>query len=467
MRTTTPARPKGLARATAPVRPLTTALLAAALTATALTACGAPGGDPDTVRVVYQRSTDNKYRILDDYLAGVKRRFEREHPGRKMELVPVQAAQDDYAVKVQQMMRSPRTAPDLVREDTSLIDSDVASGYLRPLDDKLAGWQDWKRYLPAARALVTAEDGRTYGVPDGTDTRGLWFNREIFARAGLPADWQPRTWDDVLAAARAVRDRVPGVIPFHLYTGRGPGEAAAMQGFEMLLYGTGRDPLYDPARKKWLTGRQGFVDALEFVRTVYAEKLGPDPADALDPNVSTRVTAEWLPKGKLAIALDGNWLGKNWQPGGSRPWPAWSRVLGRAAFPTQHGAAPGRVSLSGGWAWAVAARSRKADLAWQVVETLQTRSNALDWTVRDGQIAVRDDVAADARYRTYVPGIDFFTGLVAVTRHRPALPVYPQVSSALQEAMEEVATGDATPARAARDYDEELRSVADTAGAGR
>ncbi|WP_171166345.1 extracellular solute-binding protein [Streptomyces sp. I05A-00742] len=442
-------------------------LLVAAL-AGPLTACGsAANGDPDTVRIVYQRSTDNKYRIMDDYLAVVKRQFEREHPGKKLELVPVQAAENDYAAKVQQMMRSPRTAPDLVREDTALINSDVTSGYLRPLDDKLAGWKDWDRYLPAAKALVRGADGSTYGVPDGTDTRGLWFNKEIFAKAGLPADWRPRTWEDVLEAARAVKRKVPGVIPFHLYTGKGPGEAASMQGFEMLLYGTGKDPLYDPAREKWLTGGRGFVDSLEFVRTVYDEKLGPDPSDALDPNVSTRVTAEWLPSGRLAIALDGSWLGKNWQPNGSRPWPRWSQVMGRAAFPTQHGAAPGRVSLSGGWSWAIAARSGKADLAWQAIETLQTRANALDWTVRDGQVAVRDDVAADERYRTYVPGIDFFTDLVRITRHRPALPVYPEVSAAIQEAMEAVATGDATAAAAARDYDDELKSIADTAGARR
>ncbi|WP_338399809.1 extracellular solute-binding protein [Streptomyces caatingaensis] len=415
---------------------------------------------------MYQRSTDNKYRIMDDYLAGVKAEFERAHPGKRLRLMPVQAGESDYAVKVQQMMRSPRTAPDLVREDSAVLDSDVASGYLRPLDDKLAGWADWARYLPAAKEPVRAEDGRTYGVPDGTDTRGLWFNKELFARAGLPTDWRPRSWRDVLDTARTLKRRLPGVIPFHLYTGKGPGEATSMQGFEMLLYGTGRDPLYDPGRKKWLTGSRGFRDALEFVRTVYAEELGPEPADALDPAVSTRVSTDWLPSGRLAIALDGNWLPKVWERNGARPWPGWERVMGRAAFPTRDGAAPGRVSLSGGWTWAISARSRKADLAWQVIETLQSRRNALEWTVRDGQIAVRDDVAADPAYRSYVPGIAFFTALVPYTRHRPALPVYPQVSGAIQEATEAVATGDASVAGAARDYDEALRSFADTAAEG-
>ncbi|MEU4210816.1 extracellular solute-binding protein [Streptomyces sp. NPDC026206] len=450
------------------MRPTTPVLLVATLTtalATAsLTACGGSGSDPDTVRIAYQRSTDNKVRIMDDHLAVIKKQFEREHQGKKLELVPVQASQDDYYAKIQQMMRSAKTAPDVVREDTFLINSDIKSGYLRPLDDKLAGWKAWDRFERAAKASVKAEDGKTYGVPDGTDTRGLWFNKQVFARAGLPADWRPHTWKDVLDAARTIKGKVPGVIPLNVYTGKGPGEAATMQGFEMLLYGTGADPLYQPAAKKWVAGSRGFKDSLDFVRTVYAEKLGPDPSDALDPNVSTLVATEWLPAGKLAIALDGSWLGKNWLPSGARPWPEWTNVMGRTAFPTQDGGAPGRVSLSGGWTWAISAKSGKADLAWQVIETLQTTANAIDWTVRDAQIAVRDDVAAAPKYRASMPGIEFFTSLVEITHYRPALPVYPQVSHAIQEAMESVTTGDADATQAARRYDDRLKSIAGASG---
>ncbi|MCC3778685.1 extracellular solute-binding protein [Streptomyces sp. UNOB3_S3] len=426
-----------------------------------MVSCGSGSGDddPDTIKVAYQRSTDNKVRIMDDYLAVVKKRFEQENPGKKLRLLPIQASQEDYYTKIQQMMRSAKTSPDVVREDTFLINSDITSGYLRPLDDKLAGWKDWGRFVPAAKASARGADGKTYGVPDGTDTRALWFNKEIFAKAGLPADWRPRTWNDVLDAARAVKRAVPGVIPLNVYTGKGAGEAATMQGFEMLLYGTGPDPLYVPAEKKWVAGSKGFRDALDFVRTVYAEKLGPEPSDALDPNISTHVATEWLPAGKLAIDLDGNWLGKYWIDSGAKPWPRWTAVMGRAAFPTQDGRDPGRVSLSGGWTWSIGAKSTKADLAWRAIAFMQTPDNATEWTVRDGQIAVRDDVAASTKYRASMPGIGFFTDLVKDTHWRPALPVYPRVSNAIQEAMESVTTGDADAAKAARAYDERLRSI--------
>ncbi|MFF1477339.1 ABC transporter substrate-binding protein [Streptomyces sp. NPDC058301] len=438
-------------------------VLATALAAGSLAACGGSGGDSATVKIAYNRSTDNKVRFKDDFLQSVKEQFEKDHPGKKVKLVPIQAPDNDYATKVQQMMRSAKTAPDLVYEDTFRINSDIKAGYLRPLDDQLAKWDAWSRFVPTAKAAARAEDGSTYGVPDGTDTRGLWFNKQLFAKAGLPVDWQPRTWADVLEAARTIKKKVPGVIPISVLTGKALGEAAVMQGFEMLLYGTGDNPLYDPAAKKWVTGSQGFKDALDFVRTVYGEKLGPDVSDALDPNVNTRVATEWLPEGKLAIALDGSWLGQFWGAKGAKEWPRWPAVLGQAAMPTQNGQAPGRVSLSGGWTWAIPRKAGNPELAWEFLQQMQTPANAVKWDVVDAQIAVRDDVAKDPAYLKSMPGIDFFTGLVKDTHYRPALPVYPQVSSAIGEAMEAVTTGDSSPEKAARAYDEQLRTITEGA----
>ncbi|WP_274913200.1 extracellular solute-binding protein [Streptomyces sp. WZ-12] len=447
-------------RSTAPPGKVPLLFAAAALAAGTLTGCGSSGGDPNTVTVAFIKDTNAKVTVRDDYLALVVRQFEKANPGKKVKLIPIQASENDYYTKIQQMMRSPKTAPDVVYEDTFLISSDIKAGLLRPLDEHLNSWADWRQFVPTARAAARGQDGRTYGVPDGTDTRGLWFNRTVFARAGLPADWHPRTWDEVLAAARAIKRKVPGVIPLNVFTGRGAGEAAVMQGFEMLLYGTGRDPLYDPGAKKWVVGSRGFTDSLRFLDTVYKEKLGPDVSDALSPNIQTNVAAELLPQQKLAIDLDGSWLGQQWQrTGGGNPWPQWSRTLGQAPFPTRSGAPPGRVSLAGGWAWSVPARALRPELGWKVIETLQSRANALDWCVRGAQIAVRRDVAADARYRTAVPGIGFFTKLVEVSRYRPALPEYPQVAAAIGEATESVTAGDATPAQAAARYDRTVRSL--------
>ncbi|WP_266389867.1 extracellular solute-binding protein [Streptomyces canus] len=445
-----------------PVRPTAVlpSLLATALAASVLTACGGSGSDPDTVKVSFKQSTDNSIHVMDDYLADIKKQFEKANPGKKVELVPIKAPDSEYYTKLQQMLRSAKTAPDLVYEDTFLINSDITSGYLKPLDAYLAKWPDWNRFIDTAKAAAKAEDGKTYGVPDGTDTRGLWYDKGVFAKAGLPADWQPKTWDEVLDAARTIKRRVPDVTPLNVYTGKPAGEAAAMQGFEMLLYGT-EDRLYDDAAKKWIAGSQGFEDALSFVETVYREKLGPDVSTALDPNIQTIVRGDLLPKGKLGINLDGSWLPQDWLPGSGHEWPEWSRKLGLAYMPTQHGQAPGKVSMSGGWTWAVPAKAANPDLAFDFIRTMQTKANAQKWYVANSGISVREDVAADPAYAKAQPGIKFFTDLVASTHYRPAYPAYPKVSTAIQEAMEGVTTGDTSVEEAARNYDDSLKEATD------
>ncbi|MDQ8702026.1 extracellular solute-binding protein [Streptomyces sp. LHD-70] len=443
-------------------RPSAPVLLTAAavFAAATLTACG--GGaesDPDVVKVSYKQSTDNQIRVMDKYLGEMKKQFEKAHPGKKVKLVPIKAPDSEYYTKLQQMLRSPKTAPDLVYEDTFLINSDITSGYLKPLDPYLKKWKDWDQFVDTAKAAAKGEDGKTYGVPDGTDTRGLWFSKDIFKKAGLPEDWQPKNWAEILDAARTIKKKVPGVIPLNVYTGKPAGEMATMQGFEMLLYGTGEDPLYDQDAKKWIAGGKGFKDSLEFVETVYKEKLGPEVSDALDPNIGTRARGELMPEGKLAINLDGSWLPQDWQAGAGHEWPEWSKELGLAHMPTQHGQAPGKVSMSGGWTWAVPSKAANPDLAFEFIETMQTKANAQKWYVANSGIAVREDVAADPAYVKAQPGIKFFTDLVEYTHYRPAYPAYPKVSTAIQEAMEGVTTGDASVAEAAKGYDEELDSV--------
>ncbi|MGW2571863.1 extracellular solute-binding protein [Streptomyces sp. NPDC001537] len=445
--------------------PLLPVLLTTALAATTLTACGnGSGSSPDTLKVSFKQSTDNSIKVMDGYLADIKKQFEKKYPGKKVELVPIKAPDSEYYTKLQQMLRSPRTAPDLVYEDTFLINSDITSGYLKPLDPYLDKWPDWKQFIGTAKTAARAEDGKTYGVPDGTDTRGLWFDKGIFKKAGLPANWQPRTWDDVLGAARAIKKKVSGVTPLNVYTGKPAGEAATMQTFEMLLYGTGdgtTDPLYDKSTKKWIAGSQGFKDALRFVETAYKEKLGPDVSDALDPNIQTIVAGELLPKGKLGIALDGSWLPQAWLKGSGHEWPQWSSELGLAYMPTQHGQAPGKVSMSGGWTWAIPAKAGNPDLAFDFIRTMQTKANAEKWYIANSGISVRNDVARDPSYTSAQPGIRFFTDLVASTHYRPAYPAYPKVSTAIQEAMEGVTTGDLSVDKAASGYDDALKDATD------
>jgi len=425
-----------------------------------LSGCGSSSDDAEatgdvTLSVAYQKTAS--FFQMDDLMKTAKAEYEAANEGVTVELMPIEAEQDQYFTRLALMNGSPETAPDVIYEDTFQIRSDAAAGFLQPIDEYVAQWDEWDQYLDTAKEAGVGDDGKVYGVSTGTDTRGLIYHKDVFEAAGLPTDWQPETWDDVLEAARTIKQDVPDVTPLALYTGQAQGEATSMQGFEMLLYGTG-DELYDAEEQKWVTGSDGFVDALEFYDTVYSEELGLPMAMALDAAVGGRVANEMLPQGEVGIALDGSWVPGGWLAG-DNPWPEWEDKIGFAAMPTQDGQEPGAVSMSGGWTLAVGAASEHPAEAFDFIATALNRENATTYYQENSQIAVRGDVAEDPEYLDYNPSFDFFSSLVEYTHFRPATPDYAQISANIPVATEAVATGSATPKEAAAAYDAALVQI--------
>ena len=403
-------------------------------------ACGGGADDEHKLKVVYQRYGEDVR--VEAHMKRTKEALERSYPDVEVELIPVVAPDNEYLSKVQLMQRSPATAPDVLYEDSFNINADVDAGYLAPLDEFLAKWPDWQQFVQVARESARAVDGKTYGVPMATDTRGLWFNRQVFARAGLPENWQPKNWADIIAAARAIKEKVPGVIPFAMPAGRPQGEAVAMQSVEMLLYGTRTATLYDEAQQKWVAPSQGMADVLGFVNDIFGGGLGPSPAQVADPRFGDRGVEELTKQGRVGIRLDGSWLPAHWGPGGKAEWPEWARTMTPAAMPTQFGQAPGRVSLSGGWTLAIGARSKKKDDAFRFITTALDRDGALALAVGAGQLPVRRDIAREEpRLVERNPTVAFWTGLIDITHYRPTLTIYPRVSQELQIAMDQVVNG--------------------------
>lgn len=431
------------------------ALTLTSLVGVAAAGCGSSGGanHGKVVTVAYQDYSGQDQ--FGQLMNRVVPTFEKEHPGWKVQLEPINAPENDYYTKLDLMNRSPSTQPDVLVEDTFLINSDADAHYLAPLDSYVKSWPDWKYYYPAAKSAVAATDGHVYGVPMDTDARGLWYNKQDFAKAGLPVPWHPKTWADVLAAARALKAKVPGVTPLEVFSGTPAGEATTMQGFEMLLYGTG-ETLYNHSSNKWVSPSTGFTSALNFIKTVYSSGLGPTPQQELNPNIQDEVTEQWLPENKLAIDLDGSWLPQTWIPGGPRVWPQWSKALGWTPMPTENGQGSDITTMSGGWALSVGADSTHKQMAWDLVSLAMNTQNATYYTKITSDLAVRTDVAAQSSYLDQQPDTPFWTGLIKYTNYRPAYAVYPNLSNDIQQATEEVMTGQQSPQQAASSYGQAL-----------
>lgn len=431
--------------------------VATVLPLTALAGCGGRNTDPGTIRIAFQQFGSGT--IKEEWITTAAEEFSVEHPELTVELVPIVASEGDYFTKNELLMSSPRTSPDLVYEDSFILLSDVGAGYLQPITDLAEGFEHWDDIAEASKVAVTGEDGEVYGIPITTDTRAIWFHQEVFAEAGLPADWQPTSWQDILDAARAIRDSDSEATPFFMFAGTPQGEKASMQGFEMLLYGTASEGwLYDRETKKWIIGSQGFIDSLAFLQTVFEEELTLPPAQLLDPNIAESIYTTLLPEKKLGMLVDGSWISQNWTETGPRPWPEWPEVVSLADMPTQDGDGAGTVTLAGGWGLSIPQHVTDREIAFTFLEKLVSTETLVNYAIADNHITVREDVAADERYQGYSPAVEYFTSILETAYYRPALPAYPEVSSAIQEAMEAVMTG-ASPESAAAAYDATVTDI--------
>lgn len=437
------------------------AIVTGAAAALVLGGCAADGGGESgdkTVTVVYSKT--DSFTVLDTLMNTVKKEFETSHEGVTVDLQPITATDDDYKTRLQLSLGSADTAPDVFYEDTFNVRSDVEAGYLLNLDDHLADWSDWDQFDENGRKAGQGEDGSTYALPLGTDTRVIWYNKNVLEKAGISDPWQPETWADILDAAAKIKSADSDAVPFNMYAGTGTGEGTVMQSFYELLYGTGDGSgLYDDASGKWIVGSQGFIDSLDFLKTLYDEGYAVSADKALDPNVWQAVFGDMFPKDTLGATVEGSYTPSFWAESGAYPWPDYADVMGVALFPTQNGEDPGGVSMSGGWTLAASAQTDVPDLAFEFMTTALNKENALWYAINNAQIAVRKDVAAESSYLAANPFVEAVSKAVSVTHFRPANSDYPQISVAAQEATEAVITGQATPEEAAAAYDDKVRQI--------
>jgi sn-glycerol 3-phosphate transport system substrate-binding protein len=64
---------------------------------------------------------------------------------------------------------------------------------------------DPKVYIPAVRGYYSLADGRMASMPFNSSTAVMWYNKDAFRKAGLDPDKAPATWQEVRAAAEAIK----------------------------------------------------------------------------------------------------------------------------------------------------------------------------------------------------------------------------------------------------------------------
>jgi hypothetical protein len=283
-------------------------------------------------------------------------------------------------------------------ELTILVNAEFsAAGYLEPMSevvgDQVDDWEEGWDLIPESVQGSLELEGEPYGIPFGTDGRVLFFNKKLFEQAGLPQDWQPESWDDIIETARTLKEELPNVTPLQLNAGISMGEATTLQGFVPILNGTSR-AMYDEESGQWLGDTPELRSTFEFFNTIYSEELG----DA-----------------QLQQRADGR----------DRSFQQFAQE---------------RIAILA-----------ESDYFWRDVVSPGSEEAILDFVERESRITAREDVneqmLGEDQMLQYISEEVF-----PITWYRPGFEEYPQISIAVTEALEGLVAGNFDVEQAAAEY---------------
>jgi multiple sugar transport system substrate-binding protein len=302
---------------------------------------------------------------------------------------------------------------------------------------------EWKTGMLGG-ALTTAKyQNKFYGVPWILDTKYFFSNTDLLQKAGVdPASLS--TWDGVLAAARALKDKK--VIEYPLMWSWKQAEALICD-YTQLVGAFGGKFLSDDGRSvAFNTG--GGLAALEFMKKTLDDKLtNPNSMESLEDDVR-KVFSE----GGAAMALNWTYMYA------AADDPTQSKIAGKVAVaPTPTGPAGG-PGCNGSMALCVTSGSRNQKAAWRYISYLTSAEvqnnyakNSLPcWT------ASYDNSKVVETNPTVVP---VAKKELANLIERPQVPRYNEISQLLQAELQNALLGRKSPKQALDDAANQAKSL--------
>lgn len=130
--------------------------------------------------------------------------FEKDNPD-----IEVDIAYESWAGWIQKYPTSfeAGTQPDVIFWWDNKLNDSSAKDHLVKLDDYLN--EDFLSQIPDSvwNLVNTSSMDGTYYIPSSVDTFALYYNKEVFEAAGLDPEAPPTTWDELLEAAKTIKEK--------------------------------------------------------------------------------------------------------------------------------------------------------------------------------------------------------------------------------------------------------------------
>ncbi|WP_336215486.1 extracellular solute-binding protein [Nonomuraea sp. LPB2021202275-12-8] len=421
--------------------------LIAAIAALALTSCGTgtpSEGGSITLTIAANSISGGKNSESADWIKRwVIPEFEKTHRNVKVLFQPSGVDDEQYKTKLALDLKS-KTGADVIDVDGIWVGEFAQAGYIKPLAEvggaAVDSWEGWSQ-IPQAVQGLGIFDGKKYGLPQGTDGRVLFYNKTLFAKAGLPETWQPTSWQDIIDAGTKLK--AAGVpTPIQINAGSAMGEATTMQGVLPLLAGAGAE-IY--TQDKWTGANQAMKDVLGFYQQIYGGSGLGDPKLQQEAKGRDKSFAQFA-QGKIAILAESDYFWRSViEPNaGVAPMKNRDQAVGYARIPAKTPGAGIRgqdhASMSGGAVRVLNPFSKNPRLAWELLAFMHTAAATTSQLAGQVRISSRTDVNDEVL--TGDPMLRYIADeVLPITAYRPGLAVYPQVSVLLQEATADVVSG--------------------------
>ena len=133
------------------------------------------------------------------------RDFEAAHPG--VTIAPQYLENEAYKSKLTTLLQSRDKPAMFYSWAGGVLRAQVEAGVLQDLTAQTKGYAD--AITPTALAAFTV-DGHLYGVPQALTEVGFFYNKALFAKAGIDAG-KIKTWDDFLGMVKTLK--AAGIVP--------------------------------------------------------------------------------------------------------------------------------------------------------------------------------------------------------------------------------------------------------------
>ncbi|WP_449065321.1 extracellular solute-binding protein [Planomonospora algeriensis] len=358
--------------------------------------------------------------------------FQAKYPNIKVNYVNVPS--DQAQNKFQTAAQAGTGAPDVIRSEVAWTSQFASLGYLQPLDGTRAV-ENESDFLPGPLSS-TKYNGKTYAVPQVTDTLALIYNKRLLKEAG----WEkaPTTVEELKQAALDVKEKTGAA-----------GLALNVDAYFLLpfMYGEGGDML-DVQNKKITINSPENAKAMGVVSDLITSGAASKPA--IQDSYANAMTV--LKDGKAAMIYNGPWAlaelyqGKEFKDKenlGIAPVPAGSA---KAGAPT------------GGWNYAIYAGSKNIDASYEFLRFMSTVEAQAKVAKEISLLPTRASAYDNADVKAN-PDVAVFKPIMETATPRPWIPEGGQLFQPLLEGYQSLVGGKTSPEDMLKTVDEKYRGI--------